>query len=47
MNSKSNFINYGCQPSKIPGDDVSVSLFGLTLVLDDASSKLTKEVKFA
>ena len=35
MNSKANFINFGCKPSKVPGDDVGQSIYSLTKVLSD------------
>ena len=40
MNSKANFINFSCKPSKTPGDDVYQSIYALTKVLSD--TKLTK-----
>ena len=33
MNSKANFVNFGCKPSKVPGDDVGQSIYALTKVL--------------
>ena len=44
-NSIGNFINFGGQPSKVPGDDVAQSLYSLTKILSDA--KVTKNIEFA
>lgn len=44
-NSIGNFINFGGSPSKIPGSDVSQSLYSLTKVLSDTT--LTKNIEFA
>lgn len=35
MNSKANFVNFGCKPSKTFGDDVGQSIYALTKVLSD------------
>ena len=42
MNSKANFVNFGCKPSKTAGDDVGQSIYALTKVLSD--THLTKPV---
>jgi hypothetical protein len=44
-NSIGNFINFGGQPSKVPGSDVAQALFSLTKVLPDTT--LTKNIEFA
>lgn len=42
MNSKANFINFGCRPSKTLTDDVGQSIYAFTKVL--SSTKLGNPV---
>ena len=42
MNSKANFINFSCKPSKTPGDDVYQAIYSLTKVL--SSTKLSDPI---
>ena len=42
MYSKENFVNFGCKPSKVPGDDVGQTTYSLTKILSD--TKITTPV---
>jgi hypothetical protein len=45
MNSKENFVSFGCQPLKDSTGDAVNSIYSLTKVLSD--TKLTQNIEFA
>ena len=46
INSKANYINFGGQPSKVPGADVVQSLYSMTKILSDAKVTQSKNIQF-
>jgi hypothetical protein len=47
MNSKQNFITFGCQPSRTPGSDCVHSFYCLTKVLSDTKITPTDSISYS
>lgn len=47
MNSKQNFITFGCQPSRTPGSDCIQSFYCLTKVLSDTKITPTESISYS
>ena len=46
MNSKTNFITFGCAPLREPGDDVFHALYGLTKILSTTKVTDSKAIQY-
>ena len=46
MNSKQNFVTYGCKPLREPGADSLQALYALTKVLSDVKITDSSKIEF-
>lgn len=46
MNSKSNFVTFGCAPLREPGADTYQAIYALTKVLSDTKITDSKSIVF-
>ena len=44
--SKANFVNFGCTPLKVPGDDSIQAMYALTKVLNDTKITPTANIQY-
>ena len=47
MNSKENYITFGCAPLRTPGSDTIQSLYSLTKLLSTTKVTASDEIKYA